>query len=202
MPLRSRTGRKNVELNGSTICYIKDSKRDAFIHVQEDGTIEELTFLEAVKIYEADKFEKSFALHSKHHEQVQTALTRFSELIEQEKARDKKVDITQGPNERKAIHYLEGLLRLPFVSEDEKLLIVKAKEAIRKGRFQKLQRDLNKFQRSLKALPLNAAVAHEKVIDILKAYPILADESESVATKSVTAITTNPEIIITESFTN
>lgn len=203
MPLRARTGRHNNELSSSTICYIKDLKRDAFIHVKENGEFDELTFLEAVKIYEADKFEKGTSLHNQHHAQVQTALARFSELLEQEKARDKKVDTAQGPNEKRAISYLDGMLKLPFVSEDERVLIIKAKEAIRKGRFQNLQRDINKFQRSLKALPLNAAVALEKVVNILKAYPIQdMEESETNEPIPITAIPSNPEIIITESFIN
>ena len=36
--------KKNKELNQSTICYIKDSKRDAFILVKDNEETEELTF--------------------------------------------------------------------------------------------------------------------------------------------------------------
>jgi hypothetical protein len=64
MPLRARVGRRKTQLDNSTICYIKDSKRDAFILVKENEETEELTFLETVKIFEADVLEKSIALHS------------------------------------------------------------------------------------------------------------------------------------------
>ena len=45
MPLRARVGRQKSNLAQSTICYIKDSKRDTFILVRENNETEELTFL-------------------------------------------------------------------------------------------------------------------------------------------------------------
>src|SRR5690606_10778592 len=115
MPLRARVGRKNKDLNQGTICYIKDSKRDAFILVRDKEDLsadkaetEELTFLETVKIFEAEVMEKAIPLHSKHHEQVQAGILLFSDLLEKEKARDKKIDTTQGPNEKKANAYLDA----------------------------------------------------------------------------------------------
>src|SRR5690606_29402473 len=57
MPLRARVGRKKEDLNESTICYIKDNKRDAFLLVKQDEQAEELTFLETVKIFEATVLE-------------------------------------------------------------------------------------------------------------------------------------------------
>jgi SNF2 family DNA or RNA helicase len=74
MPFRARVGRKNKDFNQSTICYIKDSKRDAFILVKGNEETEELTFLETVKIFEAEVLEKAIGLHSQHHEQVQSGI--------------------------------------------------------------------------------------------------------------------------------
>ncbi|WP_181304361.1 helicase-related protein [Rufibacter sp. XAAS-G3-1] len=201
MPFRARVGRKKKELNQSTICYIKDSKRDSFIQVKANEETEELTFLETVKIFEADVLEQAIPLHSQHHEQVQAGLLLFSDLLEREKARDKKIDTTQGPNEKKANAYLDGILNLPLVNEEERVLILKAKEAIRLGRFQNLQRDINKFQRALKKAPLKPAIVLEKIIDILNAYPLVHEEvDQEVEKKVVRARVLNPEIIITESF--
>lgn len=50
--------------------FIRNKRRDAFTFVREDGSIEELTFLEAVKEFEARIDEKSIPLHDMHHEQV------------------------------------------------------------------------------------------------------------------------------------
>lgn len=107
-------------MDESTICYIKDQKRDAFIKVNKNGETEELTFLETVKIFEAEPVEKGVKLHGNHHEQIQTGISLFTDLIEAEKARDKKVDVTQGPNEKRAIAYLDAMLDLPFTNEEEK----------------------------------------------------------------------------------
>lgn len=73
----SRT--KNKLIPKSTITFIRNKRRDAFTFIREDGTIEELTFLEAVKEFEARLEEKSIPLHDKHHEQVAKALEVFSE---------------------------------------------------------------------------------------------------------------------------
>lgn len=200
MPLRARVGRKDVELNKSTICYIKDQKRDAFVKVNDKGETEELTFLETVKIFEAEPVEKRVKLHEQHHDQVQMGISLFTDLIEAEKARDKKVDVTQGPNEKRAIAYLDAVLDLPFTNEEERGLIIKAKEAIRKGRFQRLQRDINKLKRAVNKSPLKPAIILEKIVEILKSYPLQTIQDEDGEAKPKLKKSLNPEIIISESF--
>lgn len=201
LPFRARVGRYNKGFNQSTICYIKDSKRDAFILVKGNEETEELTFLETVKIFEAQVLEKAIALHAKHHEQVKSGILLFSDLLDKEKAKDKKVDTTQGPNEKKANAYLDAILNLTLTNQQERALIIKAKEALRQGRFQNLQRDINKFQKNLKLVPLKPAIILEKVIAILKSYPLMNEETEqNVDNKIVRVRILNPEIIITESF--
>jgi len=201
MPFRARVGRQNKTLIQSTICYIKDNKRDAFILVKDNDETDELTFLETVKIFEAEMHEKGISLHGRHHEQVQTGITLFTDLLEKEKAKDKKADNTQGPNEKKASIYLDAMLNFGLTNEEERILIVKAKESLRLGRFQNLQRDINKFQRNLKKSPLKPAIVLEKVITILKSYPLLQEVSDQTQVRQVLlANSLNPEIIITESF--
>ncbi len=201
MPLRARVGRKNKDLDSSTISFIKNAKRDAFIYVNSNDEIEELTFLEAVKKFEAKANEKGIPLHTKHHEQVKTAIQSFSDKIEAEKAKDKKVDVTQGPNEKRAIMYLDAMMNTPFANEYEIELIITAKDAIRKGRFQNLQRDINKLKRSLKKSPLKPVIIFEKVIEILKSYPLKTPDNEATERKTLVATKIlEPEIIITESF--
>ena len=110
--MRARVGRKNKLIPKSTITFIRNKRRDAFTFIREDGTIEELTFLEAVKEFEARLEEKSIPLHDKHHEQVAKALEVFSEKEEKDKATVNKVNPTQGPNEKKAIAYLDGFFSI------------------------------------------------------------------------------------------
>lgn len=63
MPLRARVGRKSKLIPMSTITFIRNKRRDAFTFVREDGSIEDLTFLEAVKEFEARVDEKAIPLH-------------------------------------------------------------------------------------------------------------------------------------------
>lgn len=203
MPLRARVGRKNAILKNGTICFIKDEKRDAFIYVKPNNETEELTFLETVRQFEAFQNEKGIPLHTLHHEQVQKAIQVFADKIEDEKAKDKKVDTTQGPNEKNAIAYLDAMLHLPFINDKETQLIIIAKEAIRKGRFQNLQRDINKLHKAVKKAPLKPVIILEKIIGILNSYPLKHEEEEIYQEVQVIKPRVfNPEIIITESFSN
>jgi len=203
MPLRARVGRKNAILKNGTICFIKDEKRDAFIYVKPNNETEELTFLETVRQFEAFQNEKGIPLHTLHHEQVQKAIQVFADKIEDEKAKDKKVDTTQGPNEKNAIAYLDAMLHLPFINDKETQLIIIAKEAIRKGRFQNLQRDINKLHKAVKKAPLKPVIILEKIIGILNSYPLKQEEEEIYQEVQVIKPRVfNPEIIITESFSN
>lgn len=110
-----------------------------------DEETEELTFLETVKIFEAEVLEKAIPLHQKHHEQVQAGILLFSDLLEKEKAKDKKIDTTQGANEKKANAYLDAMLNLPLVNEEERTLISNQKKLYDKGVFKICKEILTSF---------------------------------------------------------
>jgi len=201
MPLRARVGRKSKILKNGTVCFIRDARRDAFLYIKSDKSIEELTFLETVKQFETNDSEKALPLHNDHHEQVKVAIKHFTEQSEKDKAKDKKVDTTQGPNEKKALAYLDAFLNLPFTNNDEKQLILLAKEAIRKGKFQNLQRDINKLQNAVKKSPIKPVLLLARIIEIIKSYPLENEEKEIPVSEiqNVTRIF-NPDIIISQSF--
>ncbi|MCI9054807.1 MAG: helicase [Muribaculaceae bacterium] len=202
LPLRARVGRKNKLIPRSTITFIRNKRRDAFTFVREDGSVEELTFLEAVKEFQARIDEKSIPLHNLHHEQVAKAVEIFNQLDNQIKASDKKINTSQGPNEKKAIAYLDGFIHIPEISEDEKDLIVKAKQAITTGKFQQLQRDINKLQSSTKNIAINPVLLLENLISIITQYPLenigFKSSNSTIMIKSEKEYI--PEIIISESF--
>lgn len=203
LPLRARAGRKNKLIPRSTITFIRNKHRDAFTFIREDGTVEELTFLEAAKEFHARLDEKPIPLHRLHHEQVAKAIEVFNVSEEKTKASDKKINTAQGPNEKKAIAYLDGFLSVPEISEQEKKLIFKAKRAITTGRFQQLQRDVNKLQSSTKKVAIKPVLLLERLISVITQYPL-----ESVGDNTNTQLTEmmksgkeySPEIIISESF--
>lgn len=204
MPLRARVGRKSKLIPMSTIVFIRNKRRDAFTFIREDGSIEELTFLEAVKEFEARIEEKAIPLHDKHHEQVAKAIEVFSEKEEEAKAVTKKVVTNQGPNEKKALSYLDGFVHVPNITDEEVDLIEKAKRAISTGKFQQLQRDINKLQNAAKKAPVKTVVLLERLMKIITSYPLehveLNDFEAQAISKKRYVKELMPEIIISESF--
>ncbi len=204
MPLRARVGRKSKLIPMSTITFIRNKRRDAFVFIRKDGSTEELTFMEAVKEFEARVDEQAISLHDKHHEQVAKALDLFSEKEEEAKAMIKKANPAQGPNEKKALAYLDGFVNISNITDEESAMIEKAKRAITTGRFQQLQRDINKLQTSTKKTPVKTVVLLEKLMKIIGSYPLehigLSDSNVQTVLHDKNIKEHMPEIIISESF--
>lgn len=203
LPLRARVGRKSKLLPGSTIVFIRNKRRDAFTFIRANGDVEDLTFLEAAKEFEARIDEKSIPLHAKHHEQVAKAIEIFASMEKESQVAKRKVNPSQGPNEKKALIYLDGFTNIPDISDQELDLIEKAKIAITTGKFQQLQRDINKLRTATKKTPVKPVVLLEQLIKISSAYPLehIHDNTGDKYTQQgkITDEFT-PEIIISESF--
>ena len=111
---------------------------------------------------------------------------------------------TQGPNEKKALAYLDGFLHVPNVIDEELNLIEKAKRAISTGKFQQLQRDVNKLQSATKKAPVKIVVLLEQLMKIITSYPLEHVELNTHEIQGVNLIKATkelvPEIIISESF--
>lgn len=204
MPLRARTGRKSKTLNGATISFMRNQRRDAFYYIKPDTSIEELTFVETAKEFSAMASEHAIPLHENHHEHIGIAVQDFNEKIRTEALGTQVVDVTQGPNEKKAQSYLDGFLTFPFASDDDKRLIKATKLAIKLGKFQKLQRDVNKLQRDTKKIKLKPVDLLDALIKIINQYPV--SQAESMDDRPAVTIRSfeklKPEIIISESYSN
>ncbi|MEY3499066.1 MAG: hypothetical protein RL308_735 [Bacteroidota bacterium] len=202
MPMRARVGRKDRLKNLGTICFIRNKRRDAFYLMKADGTFEELSFVETAKEFYAVASEVGIVLHENHHDQVSRALADFHEKIQMEIASTQVVDTTQGPNEKKALAYLEGFLSFPFVSDEEKKLIKAAKLAVKLGKFQNLQRDVNKLKRDTKTTKLKPVDLLDAILKIINQYPV--QQSDTLEERPIVTIRSfeklKPEIIISESF--
>lgn len=202
MPLRARVGRKEKIKRDTTICFMRNEKRDAFYWIKSDNNIEELTFVEAAREFRADVPELGIALGEKHHEQVKVALKDFHAKIHEELVSGEVVDMTQGPNEKRALTFLEGFLSLPFAGENEKSKLRFAQQAIKIGKFQQLQRDVNALKKNVKKTPMKAVELLEAVVRIIEKYPIQNSNIEPnqpmITIKSFERY--KPEIIISESY--
>lgn len=202
MPLRSRCGRVDSSSTGTgdTVVFLKNSRRDAFFRVDEKKAVEEISFLDTVRRFRATTDEKGFPLPSDHHEQVNGAITQFKSLQAGERAAEKQAS-KFGPNEKNALSYLDAFTRMTAWSEDDLLLIYLAQKAIKNAIFQKLPRQLIQLRKSAEKAKLKPAVIADKIIEILKTYPLLEPQAEEKeASVNLTVKKDEPNIIISESF--
>jgi superfamily II DNA or RNA helicase len=200
MTLRARTGRENAELHDSTIVFIRSEKRNSFLLVKENDEPQELTFLQAEKIYRANQVEKSTALTDNHHAQVEKSITLFKQQLELEKQAERAVVISQSPAEKQTLYYLEAIINLQLADNQEKELLLLAKEAVNLGKFQKLAKEISTLYKNLKKVSMSPAKQLEAVIKIAKNYPLQENEEKQEQGKITKNEKFVPEIIISESF--
>ncbi|UYZ64926.1 helicase-related protein [Hymenobacter weizhouensis] len=212
LPLRARTARtdRKEPVVGSTLLYLRNPLRDVFYACKPDGQLEEKSFLEAVKLFEATPDEAPHSLPESHHQQVRAATEAFARQIQLEAARPMALTPTKlPPNEKKALDFLDACLKVVHLDPEETQRIRAAKQAISKGQFQQLQRDVNKLQAAHKKAKFKIPVLLSQLMHILQGYPleaeptsppvsIVAEPSPAEAVPATAVIL--PRIIISESF--
>lgn len=204
IPKRARCGRKNKAINGQTITYIKNKKRDAYYLMHSDNSIEELTFVEAARLFKAEFSERGIALPDFHYTQINAALNSFN-VDQSLLSLGTKAKIKLGPNEIRAIAIIDNTYRQEFASESEKELLLEAKKAIEIGRFQKLPREINIFKKESISKKFARVTEYNEIMKIIKSYP-LEEIKEEIFESEVPKIIFNPlskpQIIISESFSS
>lgn len=200
LPLRSRVGRKEPYSDRSTMCFIRNKRRDVFYRIKNDNSLDEHSFVETAEIFKTDADEKRIHLHGNHHDHVNIAVNDFNEKLKTESAEQQIVDAQQSPHEKSALLFMDAFLKLDFISLEESQKIKAAKNAIKLGKFQQLQRDMNKLKKSLKTDVLTPAASLDALLKLINKYPIDTDDdlAPPMTIKQYEAI--QPEIIISESF--
>ena len=202
IPKRARTGRKDKSRALSTMVFLKNKNRDSFTYVNADGSYDELTFVEAARIFKAEVAERAIARHEMHHEQVSIAVKAFEEETAIKTVTETK-GIKLGPNETLAVTALSTFKNFPDINDEEKDLVLFAIEAIRRGIFQKLHREINTLVKQFGKSAFNKAEKLEAIIKLLKKYPLsqahldteLGEELQETVIEQP-----KPIIIISESF--
>ena len=203
LPLRARVGRKDKLRDQTTITFVRNRRRDGFYYVHSDKTVEELSFVEAARIFHANAKEKSVPLPDCHHDQVNAAVGHYHETLKSEAVRDQIVDNQIGPNERKALQFLNIFIAHPtLASAEEKIHLKHAQIAVRKAAFGKLQRDLVKLEKAQKTAPLKPAALLDKTLEIIGRYDFSSYDGESAEdlNAGLSAADLEPVIILSESF--
>ena len=204
VPGRARTGRKNKSAKGQTITFIKNRKRDVFYLIAPNFDLEELTFVEAARIFKAQVSERAVPLHNQHHQQIEQALKSFE--ADAHKANlGERTPAKMGPNDTNAIAFIEQQSKQEFVAEAEKELLSLTIQAIRQGKFQKLPREINKLIKSLKEKKPPRAEVYRSLLAIIDSYPIASDFAEAEEQRNEPRKPKpkeTPQIILSESFTS
>ncbi|MBS0570163.1 MAG: helicase, partial [Proteobacteria bacterium] len=201
LSLRARAGRRDDARAGTTVVFIRTRQRDGFYRLGASDEPEELTIVEAAREFRApDPREKAIPLHANHHAHVTEAVRRCEEQAVSERIAKETVEVAQGPNERRALAYLDGFLNLDLASEAEKEAIRAAKQAIQSARFQNLQRQINQLHRSTKQVRLTPVALLAKLLEILNTYPLGAKAAAPKTMPEAVPSAANADIILSESF--
>lgn len=209
IPARSRTCRKNRSSKGQTIAFIKNKKRDSFYLIFQDLKLDELTFVEAARIFKAEISERSVPLHDLHYDQINVALKSFQDFQSLRNLGD-KASVKLGPNEQRAMGFISKFIASDLGSDNENELMEAAKSAIRKGKFQKLHREIVQLIKNERKAGTKLTTAFNLLINILKSYPLLQSMDEDQNTPiekakprpAIETLSDIPRIIISESFTH
>ena len=206
LPLKIRNAVKNEERQNGTIAYLRSKGRHhAFYAVDQQNELTELGFLQAVPIFKCDRTIKAQALHEQHHTQVQQAIAHFRRQAE-EKIVIEQQNQTLTPQQARAIHYLKAIQTLPHVSDQEKQAITQAIETIKLGRFQALERYVNKLQRNARRSSLTAEIQLQSLLEIIhKHIPKVEDtdaqdEQNTDSNLSTVTVDDQPKVIISQSY--
>jgi superfamily II DNA/RNA helicase len=202
IPKRARTGRKDKSRSTSTIVYLKNKARDSFFYIKPDESFEELTFIEAARIFKAEVSERAIPRHDLHHQQVSLAIKTFEEETATKTVTSSK-GIKLGPNESKAIVALGTLKDFSEINTEERDLVLFAIESIRRGVFQKLHRDINALVKQFHKSAFNKPEKLDAIIKLLKNYPLTQAHEDALDNNEIIEpIIEQPKplIIISESF--
>jgi superfamily II DNA/RNA helicase len=200
LPLKSRAGRssssiKKPELKDGTAAFLKTEKKFEFYWVDNNNQPNEITPIEAFKIFEAEPIEKNIVLISDHHEQVNRAIEHF-ETIEHKFTQSQVDPEALGKVAQSAKKFLSEIIKFPTLTEKQKENIQKMVVLIDIGKYTNLPSEIDKIQKKLLKRELNS----DSAIATLDKIAIQYNVDLSDAQKGKKSKVEKPILIISESF--
>ncbi len=167
-----------------------------------------MTFLQAVKVFEAAENEKPVALHEQHHQQTLTGLDYFKTDKVQQDIASQAVNKQQLSNvENKAVSNLQFITK-QAPTEQKRNALQRFIKAIKDGKFASkgMPKEVNDFYATNGKLLTgdHLAFLDKLFAQILDRYVISMDETTSadgVEKKPAQRAIINPKIVLTVSFT-
>lgn len=219
LPLKSRVGRlatvKEKEskeiigqsLENAVLCYLRNKIKEGF-YVANNKNCVEITFYQAVKLFEATKKEKPTKVLEDHFGAVSNALEQFKKVYNTVYSTEDYDTSNLSVQERNAVLFLNSLkdLQRNFpqeLSEDFIELIDASLRIIYMGVFRKFRNDIATLAAKQKRKKMPLAKVITEINIILNKYPIhniarldaLRAEEEQIP-----KIFEEPKIVITETF--
>lgn len=203
--LRSRTGREpreveGVMLSGDTMVFLKTNFRKVF-YLVNDEKARELSVLDALKYFKAEREEKAVARLPQHHEHVEKALNAFRTAKEEE-LHDEESNQSQRSNLGAQVTTAVSLINsmIPHIEDgDTRLKLVQLKELTERGtityiakRLQRIQKDLMRQGTSRAKMTFDEAL--KQVLQMADKYAAYYRETQRAEEES------DATIILSESF--
>ncbi|MBQ7414796.1 MAG: SNF2/RAD54 family helicase [Prevotella sp.] len=203
--LRSRTGREpyeveGVTLSGDTMVFLKTNFRKVF-YLVNDEKARELSVLDALKYFKAEREEKAVPRLPQHHEHVEKALKAFRTAKEEE-LHDEESNQSQRNNLGAQVTTAVSLINsmLPHIEDgDSRLKLVQLKELTERGtityiakRLQRIQKDLMRQGTSRAKMTFDEAL--KQVLQMADKYAAYYRETQRAEEES------EATIILSESF--
>lgn len=203
--LRSRTGREPYEvegitLSGGTMVFLKTNFRKVF-YLVNDEKARELSVLDALKYFKAEREEKAVPRLPQHHEHVEKALKAFRTAKEEE-LHDEESNQSQRSNLGAQVTTAVSLINsmIPHIEDgDTRLKLVQLKELTERGtityiakRLQRIQKDLMRQGGSRAKMTFDEAL--KQVLQMANKYTAYYRETQRAEEES------DATIILSESF--
>ena len=199
LPLKIRNAVVDQASSGSTLCFLRNQRHNAFYRIDSGNRVEELGFLEVAPIFKSHRNDAPCQpLPHTHYQQIQHALAYFKQ-----QAQDKIIHEQQTPElssqQKGAINYLRAFLNLEHTTAFQIQRIKQAIESVKRGRYQHLPRDLVKLQKSQQRTPVIPARQLDALLRIIGDYPSEVTPSDDVMPPDQAPVQA-PVIIISQTY--
>ena len=220
LPIKSRVGRKAFlkskisedvigrSLENATICYLRNKIKESF-YVCNAGQSVEVTFIQAVKLFEASKKEKSTMLLEDHFKAVNNAIKHFKTVYNSMFSTEEYDTTNLSVQERNSVMFLKAIIDLKKsfpneVPDEFEDLLKTSLKIIYMGVFRKFRNEIAALARRQKKRKMPLPKIINELNILMNKYPIkqiarmdaLRWEEEKESKRQFE----DPKIVLTETF--
>ena len=217
LPLKSRIARlANVKreealavigqpIDNAVLCYLRNQMKEGFYVANENNCVE-ITFYQAIKLFEATKEEKPTVIETQLFKPVNKAIIHFKEVYNREYSVEEFDKYNLNKQENKAKKFLENLIKMKVQAglTDTQVTIIKTGlETIYKGKFNRFLREVTQLATIQKKKQFPLSILVEKLAEILNRYPfaeIARLDSLRLKENHIVQTYEEPTIVLTETF--